>query len=68
MRDAFGHLKVIGHVVAATALLERAGIDPDIDRDDGLIPLDGKRALTAFIAAAKGARVWAREVKLRSPG
>ena len=29
VRDAFGHLKVIGHTAGAAPLLERAGVEPD---------------------------------------
>ncbi|HZL18569.1 MAG TPA: hypothetical protein VFG23_12575 [Polyangia bacterium] len=64
LRDAFGHLKVIGHVATAAPLLARAGIEPDV----GIIPLEGARSTAAFVAAAKGARIWDREPKLRSPG
>jgi catalase len=58
VRDAFGHLKVIGHVTAATPLLERAGIG----RDSGVVPLEGSGSIAAFVAAAKGARIWDREL------
>ena len=61
VRDAFGHLKVIGHVAAAAPLLERAGIAPDA----GVIALEGPPSIAAFIAAAKTARIWAREPKVR---
>ena len=63
VRDAFGHLKVIGHVAAAAPLLERAGIEPDA----GVIALEGPRSIAAFVAAAKTARIWEREPKLRRP-
>ena len=59
VRDAFGHLKVIGHVAAAAPLLERAGIAPDA----GVIALEGPRSIAAFVAAAKTARLWEREPK-----
>jgi len=62
LRDAFGHLKVIGHVDTALPLLEEAGI-PD---DQGVF--DVADDLAAFIAAAKGHRIWEREPTLRSPG
>ena len=64
VRDAFGHLKVIGIVPTATSLLEVAGIGPDA----GIVTLDGgAKGITAFIAAAKNGRVWDREPKLRTP-
>jgi catalase len=49
VRDSFGHLKVIGHVVAAAPLLKRAGIDPD----PGLVAMDGERSITKFVTMAK---------------
>ena len=64
VRDAFGHLKVIGHVTAAAPLLQRAGVEPDA----GVVALEGPKAIASFIAAAKGARIWDREPRLRSPG
>jgi catalase len=63
VRDAFAHLKVIGYVAAAAPLLERAGVEPD----DGLVALDGRQSIAAFIRAAKSARIWDREAKVR-PG
>ena len=63
VRDAFGHLKVIGHVATAAPLLERAGIEPDA----GVIALEGPRSMAAFVAAARTGRIWEREPKLRHP-
>jgi len=64
IRDAFGHLKVIGIVPAAAPLLEAAGIEPDA----GVVTIDGgAKGITAFITAAKNGRVWDREPKLRTP-
>lgn len=54
--DAFGHLKAIGHTPGASALLKKAGVQPD----DGVVSVPGK----AFIdAAAK--RFFDREPKAR---
>jgi catalase len=64
VRDAFGHLKVIGHVAAAQALLQKAAVEPDA----GVVELNGPKSIAAFIAAAKKPRLWEREPKLRSPG
>ena len=61
VRDAFGHLKVIGAVAAAQPLLERAGVEPDA----GVVALQGPKDATAFVAAAKKGRVWDREPKVR---
>jgi catalase len=65
VRDAFGHLKVIGIVSDATALVDVAGIEPD----EGVVTIDGggAKGITAFINAAKKGRVWDREPKLRTP-
>jgi catalase len=63
LRDAFGHLKVIGYLATAAPLLQRAGIEADA----GIIPLEGSASTAAFVTAAKGARIWDREPKLRSP-
>ena len=57
VRDAFRHLKVIGHVAAAARLLNGAGVEPDA----GIVALDGARSIATFIAAAKTARIWDRE-------
>jgi catalase len=59
VRDAFGHLKVIGHVGAAKPLLERAGVEID----EGVVDLAGKKGVATFIKAAKGQRVWTREAR-----
>jgi len=63
IRDAYGHLKVIGVVDAAAPLLERAGVDPDA----GVVTMEGTKGISAFITAAKNGRVWDREPTLRSP-
>ena len=66
LRDAFGHLKVIGHVGAAKPIFDKAAVAPKAD--DGVIDLQRAGGVTAFIAAAKRHRVWKREPNLRSPG
>jgi catalase len=63
VRDAFGHLKVIGTAATAAALLQRAGVAPD----GGVVAVDEARGVAAFINAAKGPRIWDREPALRSP-
>ena len=60
LRDAFGHLKVIGMVETAAPLLTAAGIQPDA----GVVTI-GKAKVQAFIDAAKGGRIWDREPGLR---
>ena len=63
LRDAFGHLKVIGVVDAAAPLLERAGIETDA----GSRRHRQRKGVNGFIAAAKNGRIWDREPTLRSP-
>ena len=58
--DAFAHCKVIGHTSGAAKLVKKAGVVPD----KGVLLLDAGTA-AAFVAAAKGGRVWAREAKVR---
>jgi catalase len=61
VRDAFRHLKVIGHVSAAATLLERAGVQPDADY--GIVAVDAVSAMGKLISAAKNHRIWARDAK-----
>jgi len=61
LRDAFGHLKVIGAVDAARPLLDRAGVKPD----KGVVALRGPKDVAAFVSAAKNGRVWDREPSVR---
>ena len=62
IRDAFGHLKVIGHSGAAQPLFTKAGIADDLD--DGVIELDTRASIGQYIDAAKQQRVWDREARL----
>ena len=64
VRDAFGHLKVIGHSIEAQPLLQKAGIQPD----EGVVELSEARSVSQFIKTARNGRVWKREPKLRLPG
>jgi catalase len=64
LRDAYGHLKVIGYVDAAMPLFVKAAIS--WDGDEGVV--DVARQAPAFVKAAKQHRVWAREPLLRTPG
>ncbi|GAC1330073.1 MAG: catalase [Beijerinckiaceae bacterium] len=66
LRDAFGHLKVIGYTPQSLPLLEEARIADKIDQ--GVIEMSKKAAIATFINAAKEYKIWAREPKLRSPG
>jgi catalase len=62
IRDAFGHLKVIGYTAAARPLFARAGIADDLD--EGVIELDARGSIAQYIEAAKRQRVWDREARL----
>ncbi|MEO6004574.1 MAG: catalase [Opitutus sp.] len=64
VRDAFGHLKVIGHSSQSAGFLAIAGVVPDA----GIVAIENKRALRPYIEVAKAGRIWAREPSLRSPG
>ncbi|WP_269220785.1 catalase [Brevundimonas vesicularis] len=57
-KDAFGHLKAIGHTPEAQPLLDKAGVEPDA----GVIDLS--KAPEAFLAPAR-TRQWDREPKVR---
>jgi catalase len=57
-KDAFGHLKAIGHTAEAQPLLDKAGVVPD----DGVVAI--AKTAKAFVAAA-ATRQWDREPKIR---
>jgi catalase len=65
VRDAYGHLKVIGHLPAAASLLKAAGVDPTGD-DPGLVALGAAKGEGAFVAQAKKGRIWDREPRVRT--
>jgi catalase len=62
VRDAFGHLKVIGYSPAVQALFAKASIADDLD--EGVVDISSAAGLKRFIEAAKLQRVWDREAKL----
>jgi catalase len=62
VRDAFGHLKVIGYTPAAQPLFAKASIADDLG--EGVIELDGQPGVGQYIEAAKQQRVLAREARL----
>jgi catalase len=66
LRDAFGHLKVIGHNEHVAPFFEKAAVP--FDADEGVVDLNSKAGLDDFIAAAMQHRIWDREPGLRSPG
>ncbi|VXB13136.1 catalase [Brevundimonas sp. G8] len=57
-KDAFGHLKAVGHTPEAQPLLDKAGVEPDA----GVIELS--KDAEAFLAPAR-TRQWDREPKVR---
>jgi catalase len=65
VRDAFGHLKVIGYSPAVEALFAKASIADDLD--EGVVDISSAAGLKRFIEAAKLQRVWDREAKLSGP-
>jgi catalase len=56
--DAFAHMKYIGYVEAAAMLFGNAGVPES--RDDGFIILKGGDDCSAFVAACRQLRYWAR--------
>ncbi len=64
VRDAFGHLKVIGYVATAKPLLDAASVVADA----GVLAVAEKKSVAAFISRAKAGRLWEREPTLRSIG
>jgi len=64
VRDAFQHLKVIGHTIHAGPLLAASGVEST--RDEGVVLVDDHGTLAAFVAAARSHRIWAREARVRT--
>jgi len=62
VRDAFGHLKVIGYNEAAEALIERSCSDA---KDDPGVVFVEDCDFTSFVEKAKQHRIWQREPSLR---
>ena len=61
VHDAYQHVKVIGFTEAAKPLLDKAGALPD----DGVLAIDGKGGVAAFLKRAAQGRVWDREPVVR---
>jgi catalase len=59
IRDAFGHLKFIGHTEAAMPLFEKAGIADALD--EACLLLEGDESIKSFIASCRKLRFWKRE-------
>ena len=64
LRDAYGHLKVIGCLAETDPLFAKAGLTDEKNGDEGIIRLDSRNGTAAFVEAAKNARVWAREERM----
>jgi catalase len=64
VRDAFGHLKVIGHVAEALPLLDKASVAVD----GGVCQISDRKTLATYLSIAKAGRRWEREPTLRSIG
>ena len=66
VRDAFGHLKVIGFNGPSASILDKAGLTGMFD--EGVIKFEDVKGIQTYLTAAKQQRIWDREPKLRSPG
>lgn len=66
VRDAFGHLKVVGFNGASALLLDKAGLTGKFD--EGVVKLEDMAGIQKFLSVAKQHRIWNRETHLRSPG
>jgi catalase len=64
LRDAFGHLKVIGYLPTAAPMLVKAGIDAKPDNDPGLVSL-ATSSIEDFLDRAASGRTWSREPSVR---
>jgi catalase len=65
VRDASGHLKVIGYTAPAQALFAKASIAEDLD--EGVIEINSAAGVKRFVEAAKQHRVWEGEARLSGP-
>jgi catalase len=61
--DAFAHCKFIGHTPGAAPLLRKAGVEPE--GDEGLLVLESKGTIAAFVTACRKLRIWAREMAVK---
>jgi catalase len=64
LRDAYGHLKVIGYLPSVAPMLVKAGIDAKPDNDPGLVSLE-LSSPQDFLERAAAGRIWAREPWVR---
>ncbi|WP_312794228.1 catalase [Tianweitania sp.] len=61
--DAFAHCKFIAFTPEAAPLLAKAGVQADAD--EGLIALEGSKAIDTFIESCRKLRLWAREKSVK---
>jgi catalase len=64
VRDAFGHLKIIGASANTASLFAKAGL-ADKDRDEGCVTLTKRGDADVFVSLAAKGRIWTREPKVR---
>jgi catalase len=64
VRDAYSHLKVIGHTSNIQTLFTKAGLGSDA-LDEACIALTNPKDAEIFIAAAAKGKFWARETAVR---
>ena len=65
LRDAYGHLKVIGYLPNAAPMFVKGGLsDANPDNDPGLVSL-ATQSIDDFITQAAAGRIWAREPMVR---
>ncbi len=62
VRDAYAHLKIIGCAMDAKALLDMAGVKTD----DGILEVDSRDGVIAYVEAAKNGRLWARATVIKA--
>ena len=64
--DAHAHSKSIGHVPAAGALFDAAGLTPMIDA--GYVALGARTSVTTFLEACRAGRYWERSMTSGNEG
>ncbi len=64
LRDAYGHLKVVGYLPTAAPMLVKAGVDANPENDPGLVSLE-LSSVDDFLTRAAAGRIWEREPWVR---
>jgi len=65
LRDAFGHLKVIGYLPTAAPLFAKGGVSDASTADDAGLIAFPEATVKDFVAAASAGRIWSREPLVR---